>query len=61
VIAHFDRAAHTPLMLLSDEEFATGLARLHAADPPSRSSITWTSWSSAGSAAPDPAPGEPAA
>ncbi|MEV6924730.1 class I SAM-dependent methyltransferase [Dactylosporangium sp. NPDC051485] len=33
VLATFDRAAHTPLLLLNDEEYATGLSRLRAADP----------------------------
>ncbi|MFI5914634.1 class I SAM-dependent methyltransferase [Dactylosporangium sp. NPDC051541] len=29
----FDRAAHTPLMLIDDDAYARGLARLRAADP----------------------------
>ena len=32
VVATFDRNAHTPLLLISDEAYEAGLARLHAAD-----------------------------
>ncbi|RKN51365.1 class I SAM-dependent methyltransferase [Micromonospora endolithica] len=30
---HLDRRAHTPLQLISDDEYAAGVARLHAAAP----------------------------
>nr|BFE65206.1 hypothetical protein GCM10020063_097320 [Dactylosporangium thailandense] len=33
IVDTFDRAAHTPLLLIGDDEYARGLARLRAADP----------------------------